>query len=548
MIATLAERGREEGLPVTIVTGDRDAFQLIDPRACQGHGHRRAGSPTRSSTTARRCIERYGIPPELIPDFYGLKGDTSDNIPGVPGIGDKTARELLQRFGDLETVLGSRRRDQRRQAQAEPHRARRRRAHLQAARDDQPRGPGRHDRPAGGRRAGARPLEAARGLPRVRAARPAAAPGGGAAATPRRPRPRPQRRTTLSARRARGRRRPTSPRSPGGEIALADAGARGRRGRAVHRGDGVALRRGRGRQVLVGAVDGARGADRSRCGDRPVLAHDVEVARRGPGARSRHDTLLGAYLLEPARRAFPFGELCEERGLRRRRRGRGRRADAVLVRALAAWQREQIEERGLRPLLDEIELPLVDVLRGMEVEGVRLNTERLAEISRRASSDEVATLEREIWDLAGDRVHDRLAAAARRDPVQQARPVEEAPRQDRLLDRRARAAGDPRRARDRPEDRALARAQRARQDLPRRAARAGRRRARASTRRSSRPAPTTGRLAVDEPEPAERPDPHRARARDPRLLRGRGAARPDQRRLLAGRAARSSRTSPASRC
>ena len=52
-------------------------------------------------------IERYGIPPEKIPDFIGLKGDTSDNIPGVPGIGDKTASELLQRFGDLETVLAS---------------------------------------------------------------------------------------------------------------------------------------------------------------------------------------------------------------------------------------------------------------------------------------------------------------------------------------------------------------------------------------------------------------------------------------------------------
>ena len=43
-------------------------------------------------------IDRYGIPPELIPDFYGLKGDTSDNIPGVPGIGDKTAAQLLQQL------------------------------------------------------------------------------------------------------------------------------------------------------------------------------------------------------------------------------------------------------------------------------------------------------------------------------------------------------------------------------------------------------------------------------------------------------------------
>ena len=52
-------------------------------------------------------VDRYGIPPELIPDFIGLKGDTSDNIPGVPGIGDKTAAELLQRFGSLENVLAS---------------------------------------------------------------------------------------------------------------------------------------------------------------------------------------------------------------------------------------------------------------------------------------------------------------------------------------------------------------------------------------------------------------------------------------------------------
>ena len=88
-------------------------------------------------------IERYGIPPELIPDFIGLKGDTSDNIPGVPGIGDKTAADLLQRFGDLEGVLVAHRRHLGRQAQAEPDRARRRRAHLQAAGDDRPRRPGR---------------------------------------------------------------------------------------------------------------------------------------------------------------------------------------------------------------------------------------------------------------------------------------------------------------------------------------------------------------------------------------------------------------------
>src|SRR4029434_7217904 len=52
-------------------------------------------------------VERYGVPPELVTDLIGLKGDTSDNIPGVPGIGDKTAAQLLQEYGDLEGVLAN---------------------------------------------------------------------------------------------------------------------------------------------------------------------------------------------------------------------------------------------------------------------------------------------------------------------------------------------------------------------------------------------------------------------------------------------------------
>ena len=57
--------------------------------------------------TPERVEARYGVTPDQVPDFIGLKGDTSDNIPGVPGIGDKTAAELLQRFGSLESVLNS---------------------------------------------------------------------------------------------------------------------------------------------------------------------------------------------------------------------------------------------------------------------------------------------------------------------------------------------------------------------------------------------------------------------------------------------------------
>ena len=92
-------------VPVTIVTGDRDVFQLIDDAGLVRVMATARGITETKIYDRQAVIDRYGIPPELIPDFYGLKGDTSDNIPGVPGIGDKTASELLQSFGTLEGVL-----------------------------------------------------------------------------------------------------------------------------------------------------------------------------------------------------------------------------------------------------------------------------------------------------------------------------------------------------------------------------------------------------------------------------------------------------------
>ena len=105
VIATLAGRAREQGIDVMVVTGDRDLFQLIEPGV-------RVMATGRGITDTKiydreAVVDRYGIPPELIPDFVGLKGDTSDNIPGVPGIGDKTASQLIQEWGDLEGVLAT---------------------------------------------------------------------------------------------------------------------------------------------------------------------------------------------------------------------------------------------------------------------------------------------------------------------------------------------------------------------------------------------------------------------------------------------------------
>src|SRR5271167_845793 len=107
VIASLAERALQANpaVPSMIVTGDRDVFQLIDEAGLVKVMATARGITDTKIYDRQAVIDRYGIPPELIPDFYGLKGDTSDNIPGIPGIGDKTASELIQSFGSLEGVL-----------------------------------------------------------------------------------------------------------------------------------------------------------------------------------------------------------------------------------------------------------------------------------------------------------------------------------------------------------------------------------------------------------------------------------------------------------
>ncbi len=102
VLATLARVAEAEHDDVTIVTGDRDAFQLISPHV--KIMTTRKGISDIVVYDAAAVIERYGIPPEKMPDLLGLKGDTSDNIPGVPGIGEKTASKLVQQFGSLEGV------------------------------------------------------------------------------------------------------------------------------------------------------------------------------------------------------------------------------------------------------------------------------------------------------------------------------------------------------------------------------------------------------------------------------------------------------------
>ncbi|MFO0615614.1 MAG: 5'-3' exonuclease H3TH domain-containing protein [Polyangiaceae bacterium] len=103
VIATLATAADRAGLRTCVVSTDRDAFQLLTERTTLMMTPR--GVASVEVYTPARLEARYGITPAQIPDFIGLKGDTADNIPGIPGIGEKTAAELLQKFGSLEGVL-----------------------------------------------------------------------------------------------------------------------------------------------------------------------------------------------------------------------------------------------------------------------------------------------------------------------------------------------------------------------------------------------------------------------------------------------------------
>ncbi|MFA5866503.1 MAG: DNA polymerase I [Actinomycetota bacterium] len=102
ILAKLAVEAPAEGFDVLIVTGDKDALQLVNPHV-QVMTTQKGITDTFVYDEAR-VSERFGVGPERVPDYLGLKGDSSDNIPGVPGVGDKTATELLQRFGTLDGI------------------------------------------------------------------------------------------------------------------------------------------------------------------------------------------------------------------------------------------------------------------------------------------------------------------------------------------------------------------------------------------------------------------------------------------------------------
>ena len=403
VIASLTRQAREQDIPVMVVTGDRDAYQLV------GDGVR-VMTTSRGITDTRvydrdGVIQRYGVPPELVTDLIGLKGDTSDNIPGVPGIGDKTAAQLLQEYGSLEAVLenvdkiSGAKRKQNLTEHAEDARVSKELARLHfdvetgidvsSAMSAEP------DR--GALREFAREFELRAVMERLEEGLPEGEAVPGRAVE-----------TELEVEAVEG----TPADLAAGPVALAVAGLEwaGTDGRRVVRGE-------MSHEDLVAALEG-----------RALVGHDVKslgggrhgllaaAARSSAALEIDHDTVLGAYLLDPARRAYELIELAADAGIavKREEEGGGGQLElgeeaeplldppreASLVFELAGRQRDQLSEQGLEPLMRDVELPLVEVLAAMEREGLRLDAERLAEIGA-GFAERIAILEREIHELAG---------------------------------------------------------------------------------------------------------------------------------------------------
>jgi DNA polymerase-1 len=371
VIATLASRADEAGIKTTVVSTDRDAFQLVSPNVSLMMTPR--GVADVHVYTPERVEARYGIGPELIPDFIGLKGDTSDNIPGIPGIGDKTAGQLLAQYGSLENVIAH-------ADELSPARSRAVTEHADQARASKELATMRRDLPLDTDPAELvldppdrsqlkeifRRFEFRNLLGRVDVidealpAAPAAVEG-----------------VEVPWREA------SEPPPLSGDVALAVEG------------DRAALALADGSVVVVPGHPAVRGAR--------LAVHDAKAAR----VEADEDTLLLAYLIEPGRSTYVLDDLAAEYGVELRPDPEAEEETAALVRRAAATARlapqllARVVERGMEPLYRDVELPLTRVLATMEDAGVRMDTYRMGEITARLA-DRVEELEARAHELAGE--------------------------------------------------------------------------------------------------------------------------------------------------
>jgi DNA polymerase I len=375
VIATLATRADEAGVRTCVVSTDRDAFQLVSDNVVLMMTPR--GVQEVNVYTPERVEARLGVPPEKVPDLIGLKGDTSDSIPGIPGIGDKTAAELMIRYGSLEGVLQH-------ADELSPARAKNVAAHSDQARASKVLATMRRDLdidcdPAqlvlappdrSELREIFRKFEFRGLLSRIDLldeAVPAAAPI-----------------------RAVGESVPWRLSEPSSGLFQGRIGFASDGGRAAIAGesDVVVLAERPTTSVLQGAE---------------LVVYDAKALR----VPAVDDVLIAAYLIEPGRALYGLDDLAAEYGVEVTPEPEAEEETAALVRRaalpprLAPRMRERVAERGSTELYERVELPLTQVLASMEDVGVKIDTYRMGEITARLQ-ERVEELEAKAYELCGE--------------------------------------------------------------------------------------------------------------------------------------------------
>jgi DNA polymerase-1 len=422
-IATLATRARDRGDEVVIVTGDRDAFQLVEDPLVKVLYNKR-GVTDYALYDEAGIIEKTGVHPAKYAQYAALRGDPSDNLPGVPGVGEKTAAKLINTYGDLDGIFAhlDELSPKLRQALAEHEAQVRSNAKVIPLARDLP-----LDVDVDELRMGGWDEEEVRRLFAFLEFRTMyqdllEAVGREAAANA------PAAHGTLECETTVSRTAEEAVAALGagdGPLAVAAAWT-GEEGRSPLAG--LAVQVAPDRAAFIDADLLAHPSVREALAglSRPFSAHRAKELMRGLGPLGVDlrtldvDTAIAAYLIDPGDGDYPLEELAlrhlglelrspdappagqldlEGAGAAGRVDDAGRRAVAVghLAPVLAA----ALEARGLRRLYDEIERPLVRVLARMELAGVRVDVDRLRAIAAELAA-ECRALEARIQEAAGE--------------------------------------------------------------------------------------------------------------------------------------------------
>ena len=370
VIATLASRADEAGVKTTVVSTDRDAFQLVSENVALMMTPR--GVSDVHVYTPERVEARYGIRPDQIPDFIGLKGDTSDNIPGIPGIGDKTAGQLIAQYGSLEDVIEH-------ADELTPARSKAIAENADQARQSKLLATMRRDLDID-----FDPAEIVLSPPDRSQLR--------------------EMFRRFEFRALLGRVDELDAAVPAAEVVVEGVPVSWREGLIAAPGGGpVGYAVDADRAALATEDEVVVGSAPTRL-DGELVVHDAKAQRIVDAAE---DTLLAAYLIEPGRATYELDDLGAEYGVdvlldppaEEETTALVRRAE--LPRRLIGRMRERLTERGAERLYREIELPLTEVLGAMEDAGVKIDTYRMGEITARLA-DRVEELEARAYELAGE--------------------------------------------------------------------------------------------------------------------------------------------------